>query len=201
MFILHLLSKFLRGVSPRSGSPLIPRRLVTESVFRPASTIKPLPVFRRHQLPYHLVQRCRLCPANRPGTPNRPSPLRPVDIGAAFSSSPSPFRQVDIRHGYHHAYLRIGAYKHPHHKSWSRFPVPRYSMACGTRQCRPESSVSLTRRGYRPRSPPGQGIVRGRRFGTKMPVHLTDTCRWRLYDSFGKYRVRNWNHYVEAAYN
>ena len=58
-------------------------------------------------------------------------------------------------------------------------------MARGTRQCRPESSVSLTRRGYRPCSPPGQGIVRGGRFvGTKMPVHLTDTCRWRLYDSF-----------------
>ena len=188
MFILHLLSKFLRGVSPRSGSPLIPCRLITESVFRPASTIKPPPVFRRRQLPYHLVQRCRLRPANRPGTPtsrwDRPSPLRPVDIGAAFLSSPSPFRQVDICHGYHHANLRVGAYKHPHHKSRSRFPVPRYSMARGTLQCRSESSDSLTRRGYRPRSPPGQGIVRGGRFGTRMPVHLTDTCRWRLYDSF-----------------
>jgi hypothetical protein len=128
MFILHLLSKFLRGVSPRSGSTLVPRRLVTKSVFRPASTIKPPTVFRRRQLPYHLVQRCRLCSANRPGTPTSrwdcPSTLRPVDIGAAFSLSPSPFRQVDIRHGYHHANLRVDAYKHPHHKSRSRFPVP-----------------------------------------------------------------------------
>jgi len=47
-------------------------------------------------------------------------------------------------------------------------------MAHGTRQCRQESS--LKRRGYRPCSPPGQGIVRGRRSGTKVPIHLTDTC-------------------------
>jgi hypothetical protein len=130
------------------------------------------------------VQRCRHCSANRPGTPTScwdcPSTLRPVDISAAFSSSPPPFHQVDIRQGYHHANLRIGANKHPHHKL--RFPVPRYSMARGTRQCRQESS--LKRRGYRPPSPPGQDIVRGGRSGTKMPVHLTDTCQWRLYDSF-----------------
>ena len=102
----------------------------------------------------------------------------PVNIGAAFPS-PSPFHQVDIRHSYHRANLCVSTYKHPNHKS--RFPVPRYSMARGTRQCRQESS--LKRRGY-PRSPPGQGIVWGGRAGTTMPVHLTDTCRWRLYDSF-----------------
>jgi hypothetical protein len=46
-----------------------------------------------------------------------PFHLCPVDICAAFSSSPPPFHQVNIRHGYHHANLCIGAYKHPHHKS------------------------------------------------------------------------------------
>jgi len=100
-------------------------------------------------------------------------------IGASFPSPP-PFHQVNIRHGCHHANLCVGAYNHPHHKS--RFPVPQYSMACGMRQCRQE--FSLKRCGYRPCSPPEQGIVRGGRSGTTMPIHLTDTCRWRLYDSF-----------------
>ena len=75
-----------------------------------------------------------------------PFHLRLVYICAAFSLSPPPFHQVNIRHGYHHANLRIGTYKHPHHK-W-RFPVPRSSMARGMRQCRQESS--LKRHGYRP---------------------------------------------------
>ena len=136
------------------------------------------------------MQRCLQRSANRPGTPtsrwDRPSTLRPVDIGAAFLS-PSPFHKVDIRHGYHHVNLRVGAYKHPNHKS--RFPGPRYPMAHGMRRCRQESPLkrresSLERRCYHPRSPPGQSIVRGGRAGITMPVHLTDTCRWRLYDSF-----------------
>ena len=160
MFILCLLSKFFSGVSPRSGFTLIPHRLVTESVFWPASTLKPPPVFRCRQLPYHLVQRCCHRSANCPGTLtsrwDRPFTLRPVDIGASFPSPP-PFHQVNICHGYHHANLCIGAYNHPHHKL--RFPVPQYSMARGTRQCRQESS--LKRCGYRPCSPPGQGIVWG----------------------------------------
>jgi hypothetical protein len=183
MFILHLISKFFRGVSPCSGSTLVPRLLVTESVFRPASTIKPPPVFRHRQSPYHLVQRCRHRSTNCPGTPTSrwdcPSTLCLVNIGATFSSPP-PFHQVDIRHGYHHANLRVGAYKHPHHKL--RFPIPRSSMARGMQQCRQESSWK--RRGFHPHSPPGQGIVRGGRSGTTMPVPLTDTCHWRLYGSF-----------------
>ena len=184
MFILCLLFKTFSGNSPRSSSSTsIPHRLVNESVFRPATTLKPLPAFRRRRLPYHLVQRCIHRSANRPGTPtsrwDRPSNLLPVDIGAAFPS-PSPFHKVDIHHGYHHVNLRVGAYKHPNHKS--RFPGPRYPMARGMQQCRKESSVK--KRCYHPRSPPGQSIVRGGRAGTTMPVHLTDTCRWRLYDSF-----------------
>jgi len=145
MFILHLISKFFRGVSPCSGSTLVPRLLVTESVFRPASTIKPPPVFRHRQSPYHLVQRCRHRSTNCPGTPTSrwdcPSTLCLVNIGATFSSPP-PFHQVDIRHGYHHANLRVGAYKHPHHKL--RFPIPRSSMARGMQQCRQESAFILT---------------------------------------------------------
>jgi hypothetical protein len=129
-------------------------------VFWPASTLKPPPVFRCSQLPYHLVQRCCHRSANCPGTLtsrwDRPFTLRPVDIGASFPSPP-PFHQVNICHGYHHANLCVGAYNHPHHKL--RFPVPQYSMARGTRQCRQESS--LKRCGYRPCSPPGQGIVWG----------------------------------------
>ena len=85
MFILHLLSKFFSGVSPHSGFTLIPRQLVTESVFWPASMLKPPPVFRCRQLPHHLVQRCCHCSANYPGTPTShwdcPSTLRLVDIG------------------------------------------------------------------------------------------------------------------------
>ena len=46
-----------------------PHWLVTKSVFRPAFTLKPYPVFRRRQLPYHLVQQCLHCSTNRPGTP------------------------------------------------------------------------------------------------------------------------------------
>jgi hypothetical protein len=111
IFILRLLSKSFSGVSPCSGSTLVHRRLVTESVVRPASTLKPPPVFRCRQLPYHLVQRCRHRSANRPGTPTSrwdcPSTLRPVDIGAAFPS-PLPFHQFDIRHSYHHVNLCFG---------------------------------------------------------------------------------------------
>ncbi len=89
------------------------------------------------KLPYHLLQRCLHCSANCPGTrPSRwdhpstlcsvdicaafpshsPFHLRPVYICAAFLLSPPPFHQVNIHHGYHHANLCIGAYKHPHHK-------------------------------------------------------------------------------------
>ncbi len=56
------------------------------------------------------------------------------------------------------------------------------TMACGTWGCRQESS--LTRCDYRPCSPPGQCIVWEGRSGTTMPVHLTETCHWHLYDSF-----------------
>jgi hypothetical protein len=158
MFILRLLSKSFGGNSPHSsGSTSIPHRLVTESVFWPATMLKPPPASRRRQLPYHLVQRCLHRSANHPGMPtsrwDRPSTLCPVDIGSAFPS-PSPFHKVDICHGCH---LCIGTYKHPNHKS--RFPGPRYPMARGTRQCRQESS--LKRHCYHPCSPPGQGIVQG----------------------------------------
>ncbi len=148
-------------------------------------------------------------------------------------------------------------------------------MACGTRQCRPESSVSLTRRLLSLLSSWTGHCSGGEVWHKNARPHLTDTCRWRLYDSFdahsqlkitdtyrryqilmhrlsilrsyqsassgatrsvtntmlvwdtgasigltpfrsdfidylpldgvnvkdGKYRVRNWNHYVEAAYN
>jgi hypothetical protein len=69
MFILCLLSKSFSEVSPCSGSTLIPHRLVTKSVFWPASTLKPPPVFCHCQLPYHLLHRCRHRSANHPGTP------------------------------------------------------------------------------------------------------------------------------------
>jgi hypothetical protein len=186
MFILRLLFKTFSGNLPRSSSSTsITHRLVTESVFWPATTLKPLPAFRRRRLPYHLVQRCIHCSANRPGTPtsrwDRPSTLRPVDIGAAFLS-PSPFHKVGIRHGSHHENLRVSTYKHPNHKS--RFPGPQYPIAHGTQRCRQESPLkrresSLKRRCYHPCSLPGQDIVWGGRANTTMPVHLTDTCRWR----------------------
>ena len=84
MFILCFLSKFFGIILPRPvGVTPITQRLVTESVFRPASTFKPT-VFRRRHLPYHLVQRCLHRSANRPGTPSsrwdHPSTLRPADI-------------------------------------------------------------------------------------------------------------------------
>ena len=123
---------------------------------------------------------------------DRPSTLRPVDICAAFPSH-SPVHQIDIRNGFHHVDLCDDIYKHPNHKLC--FPVPRYSMARGTRGCRQESS--LKRRGYRPWSPPGQCVVWGGRSGTTMPIHLTDTCCWRLYDSFNahsQFRINDTYH-------
>jgi len=102
MFILHLLSKHFRGVSPRSGSTLLSNR---------CSSLPPRSSLLRH-LPYHLVQRCRHRFTNCPGRPtsrwDRPSTLRPVDIGAAFSSPP-PIHQVDIRHGYRLVVILAGA--------------------------------------------------------------------------------------------
>ena len=194
MFILRLLSKSVRGVSPRPvGATSIPHRLVTESVFRPASTLKPYPVFRRRQLPYHLVQRCLHPSANRPGMRQShwdcPSTLRPVDICAAFPSR-STLHQMDIHDGFFHVNLRDVPYRHPNHKSCS--PVPQYPMTQGRRGHQRESS--LKRGGYYPCSTPGQCFVGGGRSDTPMPVHLTDSCRWHLYDSLGAHsqlRINN----------
>ena len=175
MFILRLLYKSFSGISPRPvGATSTPHQLVTESVFWPASTLKPSPVFRRRQLPYHLVQRCLHRSANRPGTPpsrwDRPSTLRPVDLRAAFPSHPT-FRQLDIRQGFHHVTLRDSTYKHPNHKS--RSPRPHYSTSGGRRGYQQEPSWS--RRVCHPHATPGQRFVWGRRSGTTTPVHLTDS--------------------------
>ena len=183
MFILHLLSKFFGSISPHPvGATPIPHRLVTESVFRPASTLKPS-VFRRRHLPYHLVQRCLHRSANRPRTPHshwdHPSTLRPVDIRATFPTLPT-VHQLDIRQGYHHVPLSNSTYKHPNHKSCS--PRPHNSTSSGRRGYQQEPSWS--RSVCRPHTTPAQRFVQRGRSDTTMPVNLTDSCRWRLYDAF-----------------
>jgi hypothetical protein len=184
MFILHLISKSFSGVLPRPvGATSIPHQLVTESMFRPATTLKPYPVFRCRQLPYHQVQQCLHRSANCPGTPpcrwDCPSTLRLVDIRSAFPSQ-SPFCHFDSRHGYHHVNLCVGAYKHPNHKSCS--PCSQCYNSCGRQGHRQESSWS--RQVCCPHSTSGQCFVRKRRFGTTISVHFTDTCLWCFYDSF-----------------
>ncbi len=184
MFILRLLSKSFSGILPRSvGTTSIPHRLVTESVFRPASKLKPYSVFRRHQLPYHLVQRCLHRSANRPGTPHSrwdcPSTLRPADIHATFPTQPT-VHQLDIRQEFHHVPLCDSTYKHPNHKS--RSPHPHYSTSGSRRGY--QQKPSWSRRVCHPHTTSGQSSVRGRRSCTTMPVNLTDSCRWRLYDAF-----------------
>ena len=144
MFIIRLLSKFFGSISPRPvGVTSIPHRLVTEAVFRPASTLKPSSVCRRRQLPHHLVQRCLHRSANRPGTTHsrwdRPSTLRPVDIQATFPTQPTVHR-LDIRQEFHHVPLRNSTYKHPNHKSCS--PRPHYSTSGGRRGYQQEPSWS-----------------------------------------------------------
>ncbi len=141
MFILRLLSKFFHSIFHCQTAPTFTsHRLVTESMFRPATTLKPS-VFRRHQLPYHLVQRCLHRSANRPGMrPSRwdhPSTLRPVDICAAFKSQSS-IRQQDIHNDFHRLDIQHATYKHPNHKS--RSPVSRYPNSHGRREYRQESS-------------------------------------------------------------
>ena len=141
MFILRLLSKFFESILHCQTAPTsTSHRLVTESMFRPATTLKPS-VFRRRQLPYHLVQRCLHCSANRPGMrPSRwdhPSTLRPVDICAAFKSHSS-IRQKDIHNDIHHLDLQHATYKHPNHKS--RSPVSKCPNAHHRREFRQESS-------------------------------------------------------------
>ena len=183
MFILRFLSKFFGIILSRPvGVTPITQRLVTESVFRPASTFKPT-VFRRRHLPYHLVQRCLHRSANRPGTPSsrwdHPSTLRPADIQSTFPSRPT-VHQLDIRQGVHRVPLRNSTYKHPNHKS--RLPRPHNSTSSGRRGYQQEPSWS--RRVCHPCTTPGQRFVRGRRSDTTMPVNLTDSCRWRLYDAF-----------------
>jgi hypothetical protein len=161
MFILRLLSKSFRGVSPRPvGATSIPHRLVTESVFQPAFTLKPYPVFHCRQLPYHLVQQCLHCSANHPGMHqscwDRPSTLHPVDICAAFPSL-STLHQMDIHDGFLHVNRRDVPYRHPNHKSCS--PVPRYPMTQGRQGHQRESS--LKRGDYHPCSTSGQCFVGG----------------------------------------
>ncbi len=131
MFILCLLSKSLSGIlSLPVGATSIPNWPVsTESVFQPASTLKPHPVSRRHHLPYHLVQWCLNCSANHTGVhPSHwdcTSTLCLVDICAAFPSHSS-LNQLDIYDGFHHVNPRNSTYKHPNHKSQctdSRYPM------------------------------------------------------------------------------
>jgi hypothetical protein len=180
MFILRLLSKFFGSISPCPvGATSIPHGLVTESVFQPASTLKPSPVFRHRHLPYHLVQQCLHCSANCPGIPHsrwdRPSTLCPVDVRATFPAQPT-VHQLDIRLGFHHVSLYNSTYKHPNHKS--RSPHPHYSTS-GDRQGHQQEPF-WSRRVCQPHTTPGQRFVWGRRSGTTMPVNLTDSCRWRL---------------------
>ena len=176
MFILHLLSKSFSGIlSCPVGDTSIPHRLVTESVYRPASTLKPYSVFHCHQLPYHLVQQCLHCTVNRPGMPHShwdcPSTLRPVDIRATFLTQPT-VHWLDIHQGFHHVPLHDSTYKHPNHKSCS--PHPHYSTSSGRQGYQQEPSWP----GHvcHPHATPGQCFVWGRRSGTTMPINLTDSC-------------------------
>jgi hypothetical protein len=193
MFVFSLLSKLFNKVSPsRVGSATKPCLLITESAMRP-------PVFHCCQLPYHLVQKCLCRSADRPGTLNSHwnshSTLRPFEIHDVFTSP----------------------YRHPNHKSRltrTRCPSPpwlaRVQGSRGRGGFRQKPSRSL-RQGLRklflfpgccPQSTSGRCSVQGGvSSDITMPVHLTDTCRWRLYDSFDAHsqlQINNTYHCYQA---
>ena len=181
MFFFGLLSNLFNKVSSSHGGS--------------ASATCPT-VFSHHQLPYHLVQKCLCCPANHPGTPdsrrNRHSTLHPFDIHDAFTTKPLPW-DVQVN-------PQVGPYRHPNHKSCltcTRCPSPpwqaRVQGSRGRQGFRQKPSWSLHHGlrklfpfpGYCPRSTFGRCSVQGGvSSDITMPVHLTKTCRWRLYDSF-----------------